>query len=67
MIMASRLRDEGGEAIGGTPLVARHDVPVDGQRDGDAGVPEPLADGPDRLAVAQRQGGVRMTKIMSSF
>src|SRR6185312_9757321 len=48
MIMASRLRDEGGEAIGGTPLVARHDVPVDGQRDGDAGVPEPLADGPDR-------------------
>jgi hypothetical protein len=65
MIMASRLRDEGGEAIGGTLLVARHDVPVDGQRDGDAGVPEP-PDGPDRLAVAQRQGGVRMTKIMSS-
>ena len=33
MIMASRLGDEGGEAIGGTLLVARHYVPVDGQRD----------------------------------
>ena len=39
-VILERLPDEGGEAVSGALLVAGHEVPVDGQRHGNAGVPD---------------------------
>ena len=61
---ASRLTHQRRETVGGALLVSRHDVPVDGQRDGDTGVAQPLAHGLDRLTVGQQQGGVRVPQIV---